>query len=150
VIADRANRSSLAAFLQQLGFELRRLRGGEPREDIPVLDRDERVDLGLAIAHQFQRNRLHAAGTQTAAHLVPQQRADFVADQPIEHAARTLRVDHLLVDRARMFQRVLHRLLGNLVERQPVELALLAFEFLDQMPANRLTFAIRVGCDVDF
>ena len=84
--------------LEQPGVELRRHRAGEPRRDVPVLLGDERVDLALAIADQLQRDRLHAAGAQAAADLVPQQRADLVADQPVEDAARLLRVDHLLVD----------------------------------------------------
>ncbi len=90
----------LAVLLEQLGVELRRLRSGEPREDVPVLFGHERFDLALAVAHELQRHRLHAAGAQAAADLVPEQRADLVADQTIEHAARALRADHLLVDRA--------------------------------------------------
>ena len=111
----------VAALLEQLRFELRRLRPGEPREDVPVLLGHERLDLALAVAHQLQRDRLHAAGAQAAADLVPEQRADLVADQPIEHAARALRRDHLLVDGARVLERLLNGLLGDLVERQAVE-----------------------------
>ena len=40
-------------------------------------------------------------------------------------------------------------LLRDLVERQPVNLPLLALELLGEMPADRFAFAIRVGRDVD-
>ena len=48
-----------------------------------------------------------------------------------------------------MLQRLLDRLLRDLVERQPVDLPLLAPELLGEVPADRLAFAIGVGRDVD-
>ncbi len=144
-----ADRDCVATLLQQLRFELWRLRAREPRENIPVLNGHEGVDFSLAVADQLQRHRLHASGGQTATHLIPQQRADLVADQAIEYAARALRVDHLRVDRAWMLERVLHRLFRDLVEREPMELAFLPLQLLNEVPANRFAFAIRVGRDVD-
>ena len=72
---------------------------GEPREDLPVLLGDEALDLTLAIDDELERDGLDAAGAQAPADLFPEQRADLVADQPVEHAAGLLRVDHLHVDR---------------------------------------------------
>ena len=135
--------------LDELGFELRRLLAGERREQVPVFLRHELRNFLLAIANQLQRDRLHAARAQAAADLVPQQRADLVADEPIEHAPRLLRIDHLQIDRARMLHRFLHRLLGDLVEHQAVDLFLLRPELFGQMPADRFAFAIGVGRDVD-
>src|SRR5207247_1114123 len=97
-----------------LRVELRRLRPGKAREDVPVFLGHELFDLALAIGDELQRNRLHAAGAQAAADLVPEQRADLVADEAIEHAARALRVDHLLVDVLRVLERLEDRLLGDL------------------------------------
>ena len=54
------NRDGFAVLLEELRLELRRLRPGEPREDVPVLDGDELLDLLLAVADQLQRDRLHA------------------------------------------------------------------------------------------
>src|SRR5256712_635076 len=143
------DRHGIAALLEQLRFDLRWLRAGEPREDVPVLFGHEPLDLALAIAHQLQGDRLDAAGAETAAHLVPEQRTELVADESIEHAACALRVDHLLVDDARLLDRGLNRLLRDLVERQAVNLALASAELLRQMPADRFAFAIGVGRHVD-
>ena len=139
----------LPVLLEQLRVELGRLRSGEPREQVPVLLGHERFDRALAVAHQLQRDRLHASGAQAAADLVPEQRAELVADQTIEHAPRALGGDHLDVDGARMVQRLLHRLPGDLVERQAMELPLLARKLLRNVPADGLAFAVGVGRDVD-
>ncbi len=143
----------LVALLVQLRLELRRLVARQPGEQVPVLLRDELLDVLLAVADQLQRHRLHPAGAQPPPHLVPEQRAHLVADQPVEHAPGTLRVDHLLVDGPRMVERLEHRLLGDLVEHQALDLLLLlalpAAQLLGDVPANRLTLAVRVGRDVD-
>src|SRR5439155_5978589 len=100
---------------------LPRLGACEPREQVPVLFGTELLDLALAIGHEFERDRLRPAGTEAAPHLVPEQRADLVADEAIEHTPRPLGRDHLLVDRARMVQGLLNRLLRDLVEREPMD-----------------------------
>src|SRR6202035_3925557 len=100
----------------QLGLELWRLWSSEAREDVPVLHRDELLDLPLSIAHELQRDRLHASGAQPSADLVPQEGADLVADESIEDAARALGVDHVLIDVFGMLERFLNGRLGNLVE----------------------------------
>jgi hypothetical protein len=144
-----ANADGIAALLEQLGIELRRHRPSQAGKDVPVLFGNERADLTLAVADQFQCDRLHATGAQAAAHLVPQQWTDLVTNQPIEDAPRPLSGDHLDIDRPGVLEGVEHRLLGDFVERQPMDSALLAGQFLDEMPADRLTFAVRVGRDVD-
>ena len=139
-----------AVALEQLRVELRRHRPGEPRGEVPVLLGDERSDLALAIDDDLERDRLHPAGAQAAADLVPEDRADLVADQPVEHAPRLLRVDHLHVDLGRLFERREHTLLGDLVEHQPADLlAIPRAQFLGEMPADRFAFAVRVGRDED-
>ena len=118
-------------------------RPGETRRDVPVLLGHERLDLALAIADQLEGDRLHAPGAQAAPDLVPQDRADLVADQPIEHAARLLRIDHPHVDLAGMLDGLENRLLGDLVEHQPLDLLPVGLaEFLGQMPADGLAFAV--------
>ena len=138
------------AFADEARIELGRQVRGEPRREVPVLFRDERFDLALAIADEFEGDRLDAARAQSPAHLVPEDRADLVAHQAIEHAARLLRVDHLHVDVARVLERLVNRLLGDLVEHQPADFFLaLAGELLGQVPADGLAFAVRVGRDED-
>ena len=76
----------------------------------------EDLDLGLALADQAQRHRLHAAGRAAARQLAPQHRREGEAHQIVERAARQVGVDQRLVEVARMGDGVEHRLLGDGVE----------------------------------
>ncbi len=113
----------------------------------PVLHRDERLDLPLALDHQPHRDRLHPAGGEAAAHLLPEQRADLVADQPVEDPARLLRVVLGLVERARVGDGLLDRLLGDLVEEHPHRVGVT--ELLAEVPGDRLALAVGVGGEED-
>ena len=86
----------LAVDADQLGRE--RLAGGgrEDRLDRPVLARGERLDLALALDDEADGDRLDAAGRQAAADLARQQRAQRVADEPVDDPPRLLRVDEVL------------------------------------------------------
>ena len=90
--------------------------GMEECVERPVFNRLECADLALAFHDQAHCDGLHAAGGESAAHLVPQQRRNLVADQPVEHAACLLRVDEILIDFAGMLECFLHGLLRDLVE----------------------------------
>src|SRR5205814_10238089 len=83
----------------------------EPRLDRPVLLGREAADLALALADDAHGDRLHAARREPAAHLVPEQRRELVADQPVEDAARLLRVEAVLVELAGLLERFEDRLL---------------------------------------
>ena len=85
----------LPSMLVEPGEERRRRRGLQARAEDPVLLRDEGVDLGLALADHLERDRLHAAGGEALLDLVPEQRRELEAHQPVEHAARLLGVDHV-------------------------------------------------------
>ena len=119
----------------------------------PILHRLEGADLTLPFDDQAHSDCLHAAGREAAAHLVPQQRRDLVADQAVEDAAGLLRVDQVLIDVAGMVECFLHGLLGDLVEGDAANF----FSFFGvgaqlqrQMIGNRLTLAVRVGRQVNF
>ena len=142
-------RRLLAVHLAQRGGELRRLLGLQPGVERPVLDGDEGLDLALAIDDEPHRHRLHASGRQAAPDLVPQQRREAVAHQPVEHAARLLGVDLLDVDAARVLERRPHRALGDLVEGDAVDVLLRDRQLLGQVPADRLPFPVGVGGDVE-
>jgi hypothetical protein len=81
-----------ALVLRELRFKGGRLPGGEQGVDGPVFLGDEGADFLFALHDQPQRHRLHPAGRKSAAHLVPQQRRNFVPHQPVQHAPRLLRV----------------------------------------------------------
>ena len=60
------------------------------------------LDLAFAVDDQLDRDRLHAPGREAAADFGPEQRRDLVAHQPVEDAARLLRVHAVHVDRVRV------------------------------------------------
>jgi hypothetical protein len=81
-----------------------------------------------------------------AAQLAPQQRADLVADQPIQHAPRLLRVHAVKVNRARALQGALHGGGGDFVELDA--LGVLQSERLLDVPCDCLALAVGVGRQV--
>ena len=144
--ADLENRPVL---LDQLRVEFRRNRAGEPGEEVPVLLGHEALNLALAFDHELQRDGLHAAGAHPTPHLVPEERADLVADETVEDPPRLLRIDHLHVDVQRLLDRLENCFFCDLVEHQPTDLASAAPELFGEMPPDRLPFPIRVGRDVN-
>ena len=138
----------LAAILQQL--QRKGLRAVRPLTlDGPVLLRQERADLLLALADHAQRRALHAARRQPAAHLLPQQRREVEADEIIERAPRLLGIDELERQPARLPDRRTDGVARDLVEHHAVhvlavEIAARAQDLL-QVPGDRLALAIRVG-----
>ena len=115
----------------------------------PVLDRDERFDVLFAVDDHLHRHRLHASGGEAAADLVPEEGRDLVADEAVENAARLLGVDLVHVDLARLVDGLLHGLLRDLVEEDAADFRRVVAEELHHVPADGLSFAIRVGRDVD-
>ncbi len=75
--------------------EHRRLLGVQIDVDGPVFLRDEGADLAFALHDHPQRDGLHAAGGESAADFIPEQRGNLVAHQAIEHAARLLRIHQM-------------------------------------------------------
>src|SRR5205807_9778234 len=69
------------------------------RVERPGLDRNELLDLLFALDNQPDRDRLNPASTQALADLLPQQWAQLVSDEAVDHAARLLRIHEILVDR---------------------------------------------------
>ena len=112
----RVDFNVLALIFGELCFERRWFPRGQHRVDRPVFHRDERANIQLAIHNQAQRHRLHASGGKTPAHLVPEQRRNFVADEAVQHAARLLRVHQVFVDLAGMLERRLDRFGRDFVE----------------------------------
>ena len=92
------------------------LGGRELGHDRPVFLRLEHLDLGLAVADQAERHRLHAAGRAGAGQLAPQHRREREADQIVERAAGEIGVDQRAVDLARMAHGLEHGVLGDGVE----------------------------------
>jgi len=121
----------------------------EPRLDRPVLLGREAADLALALADDAHGDRLHAARREPAAHLVPEQRRELVADQPVEDAARLLRVEAVAVELAGLLERFEDRLLRDLVEQHAMDVLPRAPSFCAMCQANGLALAVGVGRQVD-
>ena len=126
----------------------------EQRLDGPVLDRLERADLPLALDDEPQRDGLHATRRDALLDRLPEDGAGLVADEPVEHAPRLLRLDLLVVDVARLLDGVLDGVLRDLVEEHAthghVGRAALRPDLLRHVPRDRLTLAIRIGGDEHF
>src|SRR5712664_3061546 len=93
--------------------------------------------------------RLHAARREPAAHLVPEQRRELVADQPVEDAARLLRVEAVAVELAGLLERFEDRLLRDLVEQHAVDVLPPRAELLRDVPGDGFALAVGVGRQVD-
>ena len=146
----RADLRRLVVLLDEARGKQRRLLPGQVHIDGPVFLLQERADFALALHHQPQRHRLHAAGGKAAPDFVPQQRRDLVAHQPVEHAPRLLRIHQVDIHLPRHFEGFLHGLLGDLVEHHPVKArtVLPVRQFLLKVIADGLTLAVRVGRQV--
>jgi hypothetical protein len=70
---------------------------------------DEAHPLALALDDQAHGDGLHAPGREPRRDLLPEHRRHLVAEEPVEDAPRLLRLDELLVDGARVRERLLDR-----------------------------------------
>ncbi len=121
---------------------------GEQRGEVVVRRGHEPHPVALAQHEQPHGDALHPPGRKPGRDLAPQQRADGVSDQAVEHAARLLGIDQVLVDRACALERVLDGAFGDLVEHHALD-GHLRLKQVDQVPPDRLTFAVFVRRDVE-
>ena len=112
---------------------------------------DEALALALALHDDAERDGLDAPGRQAAPDLRPEEVRHLVADEPVDDAARLLRVHAVLVDHAGVLDRARHGGLRDLVELGAVERRLrrAGLQDLLEVPADRLALAVRVGREVD-
>ena len=115
----------------------------------PVFLRLEGADLIFAVNHDPCGHRLHAPGGQAGLDLAPEQRAELVAHNAVEHAARLLRIDQILIDLARVLDALGDDLLRDLVESHALGLVVRQIQQLLQVPRNGLSLAVRVGREID-
>ena len=113
----------------------------ELRLDVPVDGGVEGASLAFAHDAEPHRDALHPAGGQAGAHLLPQHRGQLIAEQPIDDAPALLRPHQIEVDVARLLDRLVNRLVGDLVEDDPTNRNL-RVEHLDDVPADALALAI--------
>ena len=87
----------------------------------PVFGAAERDPFPLPFDDDSDRNALYAPGRKVVVDLVPEEGRDFIAEKPVDDPPRFLRLDEILVDLARSFQRRLDRLFGDFVEDEPID-----------------------------
>ena len=119
----------------------------------PVLHRSKRADLPLPLHDQPHGHGLHAPSREAPPNLIPKQRRNLVAHQPVQNAPRLLRVHEVLIQVPGMLECLLHRLLRNLVEGHPLNLFPLLgrrAQLQRQVVRNRLALAVRIGRKIDF
>ena len=115
----------------------------EGRDQVPPRGGAERHPLALALDDEARRDRLDAAGRESAHDLLPEHRRDLVAVEPVEDPPRLLRVDEPFVDVARLVERPVDRVARDLVEDHPPH-GHLRLQHLEQVPGDRLALAILV------
>ena len=143
VVEVRPDGEALAVELGEPGVEARPgARDG--RVDPPPGRGAERDALALALDDEADRDGLDAARGARAGEDAPEHLGDVEAHEAVEDAARLLGVDEVVVDVARLGQRVLDRLGGDLVEDHPADGHGRA-EHLDEVPGDRLALAVLVG-----
>jgi len=147
-------RSGDVGFLPTDGVQARLKRRGirhrHGRVNGPVLLGLKRLNFLLAFADDPQRDGLHAPGTQTTLDLLPQQRANFVAHQAIEEAARLLGRHFVLINATGLLQRFSDAFFGDFMQQNTVHVVWRgAVQFAGDMPGNRLSLPIWIRRQVD-
>ena len=112
----------------------RLVQAAQQHVDRPVFLRHEGLDLLLALHDKTRGNRLHAPGGQAAADLLPQQRAELVADDAVKYPAGLLGVHQIIIDAARLLNAARHNVFCDLVERHALRLVVRQLKQLLQMP----------------
>ena len=139
----------LAVDADEVGGERDALGRAQGDLDRPVLAGDEAPDLALAVDDDADGDGLDPTGRQAAADLARQERAERVADEPVDDPPRLLGVDEVRVDLARVGERVADGAAGDLVEGDPLRLGGIHVGRLGDVPGDRLPFPVEVGRQVD-
>ena len=123
---------------------------------IPIFLGLKRLNLPFPLHDEAERHRLHPAARKAAlarggrvVDFMIEQCGKLISHQPVEHAARLLRIYEAVIDLARVFQRLFDRLGGDLVEFDTVFLVFVQSEHRLQVPGDRLALAVGVGCEID-
>ena len=112
---------------------------------LPVFVRLECTNLTFAINNESQRNALHATRAESARHLLPEHRADHVAHDAVQDAARLLRVHAVDIDRTRCLKRLENGAAGDLIKLHALCLQWIHAQEFRQVPGDRFALTVQVG-----
>jgi hypothetical protein len=130
-------------------LEWRRIFSSEARVEGPVFLGAECFALALAIDDYPERDGLYASGTDAALDLVPQQRAELVSHQTIEHPARLVSVKQVVIELRGIGDRLFDRGGRDFMQQHAADLGPGLTEMLGDMPRDSLTFAVGVAGKID-
>ena len=88
----------------------------QQRCDTPVLLWKKGAYLGFTVANEPESHRLDTPGACSRLNAPPEQWADLITDQAIQHPARLLRVEEVFIDLPWLLDGLLHRPFGNFIE----------------------------------
>ena len=155
LVEDRQPRADLVELLAVDALERCHERMGllalEARVDEPVVDRNERITLVLAVDDDAKRGRLNPPGRKPKRELLPQQARKRIAADAVEHAASALRLVEVRIEVPRLVEALLDAALGDLFEQDALDLGFLVglLRHLHEVVGNRLALAVGVGCEQD-
>src|SRR5581483_11631532 len=104
--------------------------------DCPIFNRDKGLDLPFSLDDEAERHRLNTTCREAATHLLPQNRADAVTHETVQHAARLLGIDQVHVDAAWIGKSLVDSRLRDLMELHALGALRFDFRGFDQMPRN--------------
>jgi hypothetical protein len=116
---------------------------------LPPLVGHEGLDLLLAFDDQAHRDGLHPPGAEAAGDLLPEQRADLVAHDPVEDAPRLLGVHAVDIDRVGVAEGAGDLVLGDRGEDHALGVRGLDADLLGEVPRDRLALAVEVRREPD-
>src|ERR1700693_5034973 len=140
---------ALVAMAVEACLKWRRISGLQARIECPVFLRAKRLTLLLALDDYPERHRLDPPGADSALDLVPQKRTYLVPDQTVEHPARLLSVEQVMIELFRIRHRRAHRALSYLMEQDPADAAFNLSELVGDVPRDRFALAVGVGREVN-
>ena len=144
-----SDRRPMAADPHELRRERRAVRRQERGFDGPVLAGHERPDLPFALHHQANGHRLDPAGRKARANLPRDQRAERVADQAVDDAARLLGIHQVDVDAPGCGECRPDGRLRDLAEGDPAGAIRREVGRLRDMPGDRLALPVEVRGEED-
>src|SRR5208282_4375314 len=130
-------------------LERRRILARQTGVERPIFFSAKCLAFALAIDDYPERDRLHAPRADAALDLVPQQRAELVSNQPVEHPSRLVRVEQVVIELRGIVHRLLDGSRRDFMQQDAADVGRGLAEMVGDMPRDRLAFAIRVARQVD-
>jgi len=117
--------------------------------NVPVLLRLEILDLFFPVVDDPDGHALHTACRQAPADFPPEERAELIAHQTVQHAAGLLGVEEVFVNGAGVGHALLHAFLRDLVKGHAVVAVGVQAQDIGQVPADGFALTVRVGREDD-